>query len=576
MNDESSLPMPTKIAILVIMFVQSVLLYFLFEYDRTFINYSSSLYYSIISVVFSVPLFSVLLIYNLRDKYSWYIIAGYSVIVFLLALYTGNQCATGNCNDAAAQFIFPHLISLFIILFFAQVWLKNHSNKFSYSDLFNASWDNYLTAKLTAIFVGLFWALLALWVSLFKLIEITFFYDLFYSQEFAFPVTGIVVGLGIVVFRSQINAVDMVRRILRVLIRWLLPVISFIAIIFIVTVPFAGLESLWKTGYATALLLWLVCLVLFFTNAVFQDGKNEAEYSRIVSGLIKAAIFILPAYLVIAAYALGLRVAQHGWSIDRLWVATIIMVLAGFVFSYAYFLIRNHNNWLSYFAKTNRIMAIVVAVACLLITSPIIDFRKITVSDQLSRLKQGEISSKNFDYKYFYFELGKAGYTALLELRDTNKSNQKMVTVIDNTLKMKNRWDILKIKIKTASELSGYLPVYPATQKAPEELLEFIYNNKNLYANCNVSPAKCFLLAVDINADKQKEYMLFKNASYSGYTKVFGYKNHQWTIVGSATNSHYFKSNKFKEAIETGQYQVIEHNWKDLLIDGKRFIFKDN
>ena len=230
------------------------------------------------------------------------------------------------------QFIFPHVVAWFILLFFAQTWLKNRNTEFSYTSLFDASWNNYVTAKLTAVFVALFWGLLSLWVGLFKLINISFFEDVFYNRFFAFPVTGLVIGIGIIVFRSQINAVDMVRRILRVLIHWLLPVIALIAILFIVTLPFTGLKSLWDTRHATALLLWLVCLVLFFTNAVFQDGENESGYGKIISGLIKTALFLLPVYIIIAAYALGLRIVQHGWTVDRLWVALIITLLSGFIF----------------------------------------------------------------------------------------------------------------------------------------------------------------------------------------------------------------------------------------------------
>ena len=80
-------------------------------------------------------------------------------------------------------------------------------------------------------------------------------------------------------------------------------------------------------------------------------------------------------------------------------------------------------------------LAIFIAVVCLLVTSPIVDLRKISVADQISRLEAGEVSIDDFDYEYLRFNTGRPGYEALVSLKKhesiaNNKENNSLYIFI--------------------------------------------------------------------------------------------------------------------------------------------------
>jgi hypothetical protein len=108
------------------------------------------------------------------------------------------------------------------------------------------------------------------------------------------------------------------RTLLLLLLSWLLPVMTVLAIGFLLALPFTGLEVLWKTKFAAALLLTVSAALIFLVNAVYHDGRSiPAVILRYISLLVPAALIPLVA---IAAYALTLRVTQYRWTTNRVLV----------------------------------------------------------------------------------------------------------------------------------------------------------------------------------------------------------------------------------------------------------------
>ena len=44
--------------------------------------------------------------------------------------------------------------------------------------------------------------------------------------------------------------------------------------------------------------------------------------------LVNLALITLPIYSLLAAYSLYLRVAQYGWSVERVWALYILLIIA--------------------------------------------------------------------------------------------------------------------------------------------------------------------------------------------------------------------------------------------------------
>ena len=119
--------------------------------------------------------------------------------------------ATGVTSSGAILFGGAYVLSLGVTLFIAalffRLWSTNGRLAFDYRQLLAGSWQQALTLALLGLFVGVFWMLLWLWAGLFKIIDIRFFMQLFGEAEFVYPVTWLVLGLGLVMIRQRVNLI---------------------------------------------------------------------------------------------------------------------------------------------------------------------------------------------------------------------------------------------------------------------------------------------------------------------------------------------------------------------------------
>jgi len=122
----------------------------------------------------------------------------------------------------------------------------------------------------------------------------------------------------------------------------------------------------------------------------------------------------LPAPLVgIAGHALYLRVAQYGWTTERVAALACVLVAACFAIGYAVALVRGLK-WLEITNVAASIMTVAVVLALL---TPIADPVRISVNSQIARLEQGRIAPDVFDYKYLRFGGGRYGAAALARMQ---------------------------------------------------------------------------------------------------------------------------------------------------------------
>ncbi len=263
---------------------------------------------------------------NERRTLRW--VAGFAVIIGLLAVYIGYQALPfGEFRLATLSYVFG--ISITLACFKALMYIQQHAagHKMSYEVLFTYSWRNFLTLVLALILVLAFWLILMLWAQLFRVINIDFFYELFRMDWFLFPVLGFAHGLGIIIFRNLTNVIDSITRLLQGLIKLLLPLMVFVAAIFVLALPIVGFDGLWDTGRGTSLLLWLLAAILFFVNAVYQDGRGLRPYPLLIHRVIYVGICIMPLISVLSFYGLWLRVDQYGWTVSRCWGFVVWLAL---------------------------------------------------------------------------------------------------------------------------------------------------------------------------------------------------------------------------------------------------------
>ncbi len=208
-------------------------------------------------------------------------------------------------------------VALFVLGPFVQIFQSTGRLHFPYSELYQASWNNFFVAGMGALFAGALWTVLFLWMRLFDLIGIEVFEDLFTDEWFAYPVTGGALAYGLAAGRESERILATLRGLTQSLFRALLPLVAGGTLAFLLSLPFTGLAPLFATQRAAAILLAWVAAFALLLNAVYLDGTTPPPYARTLRLLAESGVLALPLLAAIAGYALQLRTAQYGLTPER-------------------------------------------------------------------------------------------------------------------------------------------------------------------------------------------------------------------------------------------------------------------
>ena len=159
--------------------------------------------------------------------------------------------------------------------------------------------------------------------------------------------------------------------------------------------------------------------------------------------LVEASLLALPVYAALALYALGLRVVQYGWTVDRFWALLIALAVAGYALGYALAVLRRRGRWLQALEPVNRWMCWVVLALALLGNSPLLDPVRLTLSSQLERLRADPPAITSSDVNVLRFDLGRRGVQALRELQRDPAiiADANAPQVVAAALARTSRWD---------------------------------------------------------------------------------------------------------------------------------------
>jgi len=494
-------------------------------------------------------------------------VAGYAAaftgLITLLALYLGYQLSPlTEIRGETASFVF--VLAMIVATFKALMYLQQRSLQlpFSYSVLFTLSWRNFLITLLAGLFVGVVGLLLLLWQGLFSAIGIELFAFLFKQDWFLFPVLGFSLGLGVVIFRDLSHILDSITRLLQGLLRLVLPILVVLSVSFLTSLAFVGLDVLWAIGSGTSLLLWLLAITLFFTNAVYQDGRGDTVYSPGVHRLVMLGMLALPVLSVLAFYGLLMRIEQYGFTVARLYALLVWFLFSLFAFGYAGAVLRFRDQWTHGFTTVNIYLGLAVLVSVLLVNSPIIDFRKISVSSQVARLESGAISVNEFDALYFRRVLGRPGSQALIELGNRYDSTHPDVV---------SRWRSSN-QIQPAPA-KRELQMFPDSLVIPDEIKTQI-SQQHLYSNANLP---LMVTAIDLNRDGDQEYIVFSAFQSGSPVQGIFYQsiNGHW-MTGNITIPQAIDFTELQKQLEKAQLTTIEKEFLDLSLGGVRLTVQPN
>ncbi|MBC3767417.1 DUF4153 domain-containing protein [Neptunicella marina] len=562
---------PANKLILLIALLQGLGLYLL--HDSVELQYwpagEDQWLYMFYSVLLTVPTLLLLGLEDSNNRLLFKITGGFGLVIALLAYYMGSQ--TTDLYIMQSGVILFSCIPTFGIAclkthIYSQCYI--HQGKLDYSELFRQSWRSVCTLALSLFFTLLVWGILMLWAALFNAIDIKFFRELFTKSWFLYPTLALANGIGIVLFRRFASVIDTIVGLLQVLLKFVLILLAVVTLLFLCTLPFSGLTPLWKSG-GSNLILGMQLLLLFFVNAVYQDGIGKAPYSGWLHRLVSLSLLSMPLYSCISFYGLYSRVAQYGFTVDRCWGWMLWFVLTIFSVSYALVVIRQFQHWLPPFTRLNIKLGLVVLGLALLVNSPLLDFRKITVASQLARLSSHQIQIEDFDFAYFTRQLGKPGAEALEQLIHDYKEQYPQIQVrIDGLNFHKNKQDLTAQSIKEAITI--------ITGSIPEDLYEAFgkFANSNKWAMSRIKQQ--YAVQIDMDGDSQADYLyIWLRDNYATVT-LFYKQDNQWqhTSAGSIKLDEQQPQqwDEILGALKQQQFQLRPKRWQTLNINQQTLV----
>jgi Domain of unknown function (DUF4153) len=512
-KDQDAARRPLAIVRVVVGFLQGLALYLLYLSidDKAWPSTDPYWIAPLVMVFVFVPLLFLQAAGTMRTRTLVLWTAGTTVLLALLAWYDiwrhWDPTTFNGGSDADMTFA---LIAFAVVgLFIAQslIAAADAERRYiaSYAAYFDAAWKFGVQLALAVAFVGVFWGVLWLGAVLFNLINLNFLELLIEKSWFAIPATTLATAAAIHVTDVRARLVAGIRTVALTLLSWLLPLMTLIAAGFTFSLPFTGLAPLWATREAASLLLTAAATLVILINAAFQDGDpahNRPIFLRYAE--LVAAVVLLP-LVSIATYALYLRVAQYGWTVERIATAAIVAVALCYALGYvaAAILTLRGRGWMLTLERVNIVTAFVVLAILLLLFSPLGDPARLSVNSQVARLRSGAVTPAKFDYDFLKGDGGRYGRAALAELAaDANTTIRKLA-------KATLAGTIVTTTKPSKADIAKNITVYPDSRALPRTLVAQDWSKTPNAPGCLTTPdLTCDAFFTDLDSDGSEEVLL--------------------------------------------------------------------
>ncbi|WP_312200948.1 DUF4153 domain-containing protein [Kosakonia cowanii] len=503
-------------------------------------------------------------LYRVKDVKSW--LCALLTLPFI-ALMTGwlrwNFPGLPNDDFHGTNFGASTFLLTLVMPFLAAFCTPSGQKADKYAFITGALWNNTFTLGVTAVMTGLFWLVLLLWSKLFSMIGITLFEHLFFDNPF-FPAmaTGAAVAAGIVFCRRLPGAAGLFRNLLTLAVSVLLPLHAVISLLFLACLPFTGLAIIPASVSAATLLLTMTLLMLAFSAMVGEKAPAASRWSRMVARLVLVAQWITPLLAALAGWALWLRIAEYGWTVDRVYgVALTLLALIGSLLLVSY----QRRAWSQGAANMNSFIVLMLALtACgwFLLHTPVVDPLRITVNTQLARYANGKAKADEGDL-YTLSNAGRRGKEALQMLKAHPQwlkhpvQQQAMLMQILGGYHEGTKKDI--------NALQKSIPLRAGSEAPPESWwqAQTQYVDHTL-STCMVDSRACLIWMQDLNNDGTPEVLLY-NRNDAGIS-VYTHQGNEWRQAGSVTLSQ-----NAEKALRESMPKTVSKPWRDLEINGQRY-----
>ncbi|ANZ85241.1 DUF4153 domain-containing protein [Citrobacter freundii] len=563
--DSAEISRTTRLGMIFIGLLQGALCYLLMTYLVP--HNDGWLFYGMPATI-AITSALLLTVVSFKQRALWYWMALIFVVVLAMSAWLKWQVEDSDKWRQHEVFMFYGwrlLLMAMLALPWIQYSLRASRQQTRYAQFYTQLWLNTLTLLIVFISNGLFWLVLLLWSEMFKLVGIPFFSTLFFDTDwFGYVAFGLITALAVVLARTQSRLVTAVQKLLTFIATGLLPLVALLALMFILTLPFTGLEAISQRVSAAGLMSTLTFSLLLLMAMVREPQKEALPYPGALRYLIKCALAVTPIYTLIAGWALWVRIQQYGWTPERLHGVLVVVVLLAWSVGYLVSILRRGHNPLEIQGKVILGVSLLALGLLVLLSSPVIDAWRISVNSHMGLYHSGKIKPDQVSL-YMLDHSGKPGRAALEVLQKDVAFNQDSKRRRDLNSLLQGSRD--PVKELTATQLVSKVVIAPGSEKPDDAFWTFVKAQGYRITSCAEQNA-CVLVSQDLNADGHPEQVLY--AFGDGESLVFGMQKNKWDLLAVARLPEGFNKDKLLQAVANQQLGSAPRIWRDITIDGKR------
>jgi len=563
--DSAEISHTTRLGMIFIGLLQGALCYLLMTYLVP--HNDDWLFYGMPATI-AITSALLLTVVSFKQRALWYWMALIFVVVLAMSVWLKWQVEDSDKWRQHEVFMFYGwrlLLMAMLALPWIQYSLHVSREQARYPHFYRQLWLNALTLLIVFVANGLFWLVLLLWSEMFKLVGIPFFSTLFFDTDwFGYVAFGLITALAVVLARTQSRLVTAVQKLLTFIATGLLPLVALLALMFILTLPFTGLEAISQRVSAAGLMSTLTLLLLLLMAIVREPQKEALPYPGALRYLIKCSLIVAPIYMLIAGWSLWVRIQQYGWTPERLYGVLVVVVLLVWSFGYLASILRRGRNPLELQGPVILGVSLLALGLLVLLSSPVIDAWRISVSSHMGLYHSGKIKPDQVSL-YMLDHSGKPGRAALEALQKDVAFNQDSKRRRDLNSLLQGSRD--PVKELTATQLVSKVVIAPGSEKPDDAFWTFVKAQGYRITSCAEQNA-CVLVSQDLNADGHPEQVLY--AFGDGESLVFGMQKNKWDLLAVARLPEGFNKDKLLQAVANQQLGSAPRIWRDITIDGKR------
>ncbi|EKW1655661.1 DUF4153 domain-containing protein [Citrobacter freundii] len=563
--DSAEISRTTRLGMIFIGLLQGALCYLLMTYLVP--HNDGWLFYGMPATI-AITSALLLTVVSFKQRALWYWMALIFVVVLAMSVWLKWQVEDSDKWRQHEVFMFYGwrlLLMAMLALPWIQYSLHVSREQARYPHFYRQLWLNALTLLIVFVANGLFWLVLLLWSEMFKLVGIPFFSTLFFDTDwFGYVAFGLITALAVVLARTQSRLVTAVQKLLTFIATGLLPLVALLALMFILTLPFTGLEAISQRVSAAGLMSTLTLLLLLLMAIVREPQKEALPYPGALRYLIKCSLIVAPIYTLIAGWSLWVRIQQYGWTPERLYGVLVVVVLLVWSFGYLASILRRGRNPLELQGPVILGVSLLALGLLVLLSSPVIDAWRISVNSHMGLYHSGKIKPDQVSL-YMLDHSGKPGRAALEALQKDVAFNQDSKRRRDLNSLLQGSRD--PVKELTATQLVSKVVIAPGSEKPDDAFWTFVKAQGYRITSCAEQNA-CVLVSQDLNADGHPEQVLY--AFGDGESLVFGMQKNKWDLLAVARLPEGFNKDKLLQAVANQQLGSAPRIWRDITIDGKR------